>query len=772
MGLSSNTFTLQKPYELVICEKPTAALRIAQALGTSCLKKISSLEIVEDNTTMRIPSPFFSAIDKTGRHFVICSALGHLYGLVDVGGNRSIYPVFDVKWRPLLKRSNVNGSSNILSEKIENHIKTVSILSHKAAQFIHACDYDQEGEVIGYNILEYACNRKYDKSLRAKFSTLTEEEIRYSFNNLLKPSKRLAYAGLSRHMIDFIYGVNLSRALAQSFKTSNDSKMYCNLSIGRVQGPTLAFVVDKEIEIRNHVAVPYWTITAKFEKNGFIIKSCYQPPTVDSLSKATLIVDACKNRDGKVAEIKTKKIVLISPPPFDLGDLQKEAYRIFKFTPSYTLTIAEKLYLSALISYPRTSSQKLPDSINYRKIISNISKINSPPSSHNNGSTGNNGLYTDLAMKLLSKDFLSPNEGSKIDPAHPAIYPTGSKPKGKLEVAEFKLFDLIVKRFLTTFGEPAILQRTRVIISVKDEYNFKAEGNKVMQEGWMLFYKPYVNSSLVGSQVDLSILHKNDILKNVDITLTNNLTAPPPRFNQSSLLEKMEKEKIGTKATRSEIINTLFKRNYLTTTTTLAITQKKETNDVVSGTGIGPTDIGFEIIQSMRKYVPNIVSTGLTRSMEEQLEDIQSGKTKSTFVIDYAKNKLKEAIFFFKENQNEIGLKISNAVVTTKNKQQVVLGSCPICKKGSLIIKRSSRTKKRFVGCSSYLSDRCTATAPLPQKGVIKVMDKTCSKCHWPLIRSANSTSEKRRADFCLNARCISKTNSSDDSQNRMTKRT
>ena len=116
---------------------------------------------------------------------------------------------------------------------------------------------------------------------------------------------------------------------------------------------------------------------------------------------------------------------------------------------------------------------------------------------------------------------------------------------------------------------------------------------------------------MVGTQIDLSILHKNDILKNVDVILTDKFTQPPARFNQSSLLENMEKEKIGTKATRSEIISTLFKRNYLANTITTA--QKRETNDVASGTGIASTDIGFEIIQSMRKYVPNIVSTDLTR---------------------------------------------------------------------------------------------------------------------------------------------------------------
>src|SRR5919198_4442129 len=135
----------------------------------------------------------------------------------------------------------------------EEIIKTISLLSQKATSFVHACDYDQEGEVIGYNILQYACDNKYESSLRAKFSTLTDEEIRNSFDNLLKPSKGLAEAGRSRHMIDFIYGVNLSRALTQSFKVSNDGKRYCNLTMGRVQGPALAFVVDREMEIRKHV---------------------------------------------------------------------------------------------------------------------------------------------------------------------------------------------------------------------------------------------------------------------------------------------------------------------------------------------------------------------------------------------------------------------------------------------------------------------------------------------------------------------------------------
>ena len=696
----------QSSYTLVVCEKPDAARRIAHALGNSSLKEI------------RGQPPVFSVTDCNNQQFVVCSAIGHLYGLADAKRNRSVYPVFDVKWAPILKKT---------ATRSEQIIKSISLLSQKATKFIHACDYDQEGEVIGYNILQYACNNKYENSLRAIFSTLTDEDIRNSFDNLLKPSKGLAEAGRSRHMIDFIYGVNLSRALTQSFKVSNDNKRYCNLSVGRVQGPTLAFVVDREIEIRKHVPEPYWTISTEFEKDGHIIKAHYYQQKISTLSQATSIVNTCKDQDGRITKVEKQKVILKAPTPFNLGDLQKEAYRVFRFSPSYTLSIAEKLYIAALISYPRTSSQKLPTSINYKKVISGLSKIGYP--------------YTNLAMSLLEKEHLIPNEGSKSDPAHPAIYPTGEKPKGKLDGVAVKLFDLIIRRFLATFGDPSISEHTTVTILVKDEQIFKADGRKMLYEGWMNFYKPHIN--IIG--IELPELHKGDLMRNVAVTMDKKFTQPPPRFNQAGLLEEMEKEKIGTKATRSEIITTLFKRNYITSATN-------------GRGGIEATEIGFQIIQSMRKYVPSIVSTDLTKSMEEQLEEIESGKASSTFVIENAIDKLKGAMITFKEKEIEIGRQITDAVLISQNKQklqQTVLGTCPVCSKGVLKIIRSKVTKKRFAGCSNYFSGTCKATAPLLQKGSIKATGKMCALCRWPVLRSIYAA--KHSWEFCINKQCPSK---------------
>jgi DNA topoisomerase-1 len=682
-------------YTLVVCEKPDAARRIAQALGDAVETRPAGISV-------------FDVKSDGGRHYKVCTALGHLYGLVDSTKNRSVYPVLDLEWAPVDKNPRATRAIRVIAE-----------LSKNASAFVHACDYDQEGEVIGYSILQYACGNKYEKALRAKFSTLTDEEIRESFASLEKPSSGLAEAGRSRHMLDFVYGVNLSRALAQSLKTAS---RYRNLSIGRVQGPTLAFAVDRELEIRLHVPDPYWTIAARFEKNSQTFSAQYEKPNVGTLAEAKSIVGACVGRDGTVSDVADSKAVLRPPTPFNIGDLQREAYRLFKLGPGYTLAIAEKLYLQALISYPRTSSQKLPPSIGYSKIISGLSKI---------------GSYGQLTSMLLSKGHLAPNDGRMTDPAHPAIYPTGVAPRQKLSGLEFKVYDLIVKRFLATFGDPAISKHTDVSIDVNGHI-FKAQGRSPVYEGWMVFYKPHVRLE----QHELPELHKGDLVKNLAIDMEEKFTQPPYRYNQASLLAKMEQEQIGTKATRADIIATLFKRNYI-----IASSGR--------GGGIEVTDLGFAVIDSMRAFVPAIISTGLTRSMEEQLEKVEQRSADSVLVIEQAVDKLIESLAAFVEKEVDIGAQIGDAA-SADGAQAATIGPCPVCKKGRLRMIKSYKTKKRFVGCSNYSDGGCKATAPLPQKGAIRVSGKVCPECGWPIIGVVFARRAKQWK-ICVNMQCPSK---------------
>jgi DNA topoisomerase-1 len=677
-------------YTLVVCEKPAAARRIAQALGESTESRPGGIPVFE--------------VKNSAGHYKICTALGHLYGLIDVTKNRSVYPVLDLEWAPVVKNPQLIRAINVISE-----------LAKDASSFVHACDYDQEGEVIGHSILQYACGDKYAEALRAKFSTLTDEEIRDSFANLTKPNRGLAEAGRSRHMLDFIYGVNLSRALIRSFKSIG---RYRNLSIGRVQGPTLAFAVNREIEIRLHIPDPYWIITAQFDKDGQIFSAQYEKPKVEKPAEAKAIIDACVGRNGTVNNISDNESTLPSPGPFNIGDLQREAYSLFKLSPGYTLAIAEKLYLQALISYPRTSSQKLPSSIGYNKIISGLSKI---------------GKYSQLVSILLSKEKLVPNEGRMTDPAHPAIYPTGVVPRQKLSGPEFKVYDLIVRRFLATFGDPAVSRHINVTIDVSG-YIFRAAGMTLTYEGWMVLYKPYVRFN----QHKLPKLHKGDLLRNCGIEMKEKFTQPPYRYNQASMLAKMEQEKIGTKATRAEIILTLFKRNYL----------------AACKGGLEVTDLGFAVIDSMREFAPSIISTNMTRLMEEQLANVEQGSAYSMSVIEQAADRLLESLASFIEKEADIGAQINGAVSADVAKP-AALGRCPMCKKGQLCIVRSRTTQKRFVGCSNYACG-CKATAPLPQKGSIRITGKVCLKCNWPLIGVVFARGTKQWR-ICINIHCISK---------------
>ncbi|HXX72458.1 MAG TPA: toprim domain-containing protein, partial [Candidatus Acidoferrales bacterium] len=211
-------------YTLVICEKPDAAPRVAEALsdGSSQSSTIDGVRIFR--------------FKNQGEDFVVCSAQGHVYAISDPFQERAVYPVFDVEWYPTnLIEKNTNAA---------RRIKVIRELAKNAGKFVNACDFDPEGETIGFNILRYACGARETEVLRAKFSTLTRGDIVEAFRHTKTLTEQgPARAGRARHLVDFMWGVNLSRALSQS--ALNSGHRYQTISIGRVQGPTLAFLAEK-----------------------------------------------------------------------------------------------------------------------------------------------------------------------------------------------------------------------------------------------------------------------------------------------------------------------------------------------------------------------------------------------------------------------------------------------------------------------------------------------------------------------------------------------
>src|SRR4030066_2137105 len=417
---------LLRSYTLIITEKPDAASRIASALDA------------DGKAEKRVENGVPYYVAKRSEDIVVVPALGHLYTVASEKRGIHDYPVFNFRWVPRYMAE--RGAA-----RIRTWLKVISKLAENADKFIDACDYDLEGSIIGYSILKYACDSKEKTAQRMKYSSLTREELEKSFAEPLPHLDfALIEAGLTRHEVDWLYGINLSRALMMAAK--NYSGKYATLSTGRVQGPTLKFLETRERRIKCFVPTPYWSVKAKVKIGGSVFEAEYENKAIEVKAEADAIIDSCKGKDGEVEKIEMREFRQMPPLPFDLGSLQSEAYRLFKYTPMRTLNLAQHLYLDALISYPRTSSQKLPPQIGYEAILKKLGK------SREHGK---------LAVKLLAKTELKPTAGKKEDSAHPAIYPTGNLPERALNNAEKNIWNLVVRRFMAAFGEPDTRQSVK-----------------------------------------------------------------------------------------------------------------------------------------------------------------------------------------------------------------------------------------------------------------------------------------------------------------------
>jgi DNA topoisomerase-1 len=680
-------------YTFIITEKPDAASRIASALDLK-----GKAKKMEENGV-----PYYIA--EREKQIIVVPAIGHLYTVAEEKSGRNYYPVFSFRWVPryMAERG---------AKQIRAWLETISKLAKDADTYIDACDYDIEGSIIGYCILKYACGNKEDVAKRMKYSTLTKEELEKSYAELLpKLDFALIEAGRTRHEIDWLYGVNLSRALTIAAK--DWSGKYATLSTGRVQGPTLRFLVAREKAIRSFVPTPYWQIKAEVEIEGQVFEAEYEREVIETKREAENVVNDCRGKDGFVENIEVKQFQQMPPTPFDIGALQSEAYSLFGYTPRRTLDIAQRLYLDALISYPRTSSQKLPPAINYEAILKSLSGVSE---------------YKKLASELLTKKELKPNEGKKEDPAHPAIYPTGNLPERVLEEHERRIWDLVVRRFMAVFGEPAIRQSLKVCINV-DGQRFFLRGRQTLKEGWLRFYEPYVRSE----EVLLPQLEEGQKIKIRRIILEDKFTKPPPRYNPGSLLKKMEEVGIGTKATRADIIQTLYDRKYV-----------RDERMIV-------TDLGFEVLDVLKKHCPTIVSIGLTKKLEERMDKIQADREKRENVLLNAIEILKPAVEELKAKEKIIGEQLSNAIKKARLEERIV-GPCPLCGTGLLMILYSRKTGKRFIGCTNYFKKQCNAAFPLPQRGIARPLGRNCRGCGWPTVQVR--IKGRRPWNLCFNPKC------------------
>lgn len=678
---------------LIISEKPSAAAKIAGALSEN-----SALE----KTLKDVPYYEFEDDEK---EVLVVPALGHLFTLKNIAPIKE-YPTYDIEWVPKYEANNTSGDSKPFIEAIEE-------LSKDADEYINATDFDQEGAVIGYTVLDLLCgDGAAKKAKRMKFSTLTAEELKESYENLLPNlNQGLVDSGIARHMLDWYWGMNLSKALTSAVETAHDR--FVKLSAGRVQTPTLKILKERELEIEKFEPDPYWVIELLFELEGQEVKAKHKEKKIFDEERAEEIKEKCKGKVAEIANIKTRKYTNKPPTPFNLSSLQSEAHKQFGYSPSRTQQLAQGLYNDALISYPRTGSRKLPKSIGYKNIIEQIGEIRG---------------YKGRAKKLLKRSELKPNEGKATDPAHPAIYPTGVKPKD-LDGPIRRVYDLIVKRFLATFADKAVKQSVRVDLEIEEE-PFFLRGRKVLEKGWLEYYAPYGTTD----EIILPTMEEGQTLKPEKFLFQEKETNPPARYNQSSTVKEMEDRNLGTKATRAGIVDNLYDRNY------------------IDGKRIKVTEIGKQLIDSLNEHCPEIVSEDLTKHFEEEMEKIEKEEESKEKVLEEAKKKLGEILEKFREHEEEIGEPLGEAYRTTRRNQKI-MGKCSECEDGQMKIIVSKRTGKRFAGCTNY--PNCYNSYPLPQNGKIIPMDEYCDECGEPMIKVVRKG--KRPYTMCINHKCSSK---------------
>jgi DNA topoisomerase-1 len=544
-----------------------------------------------------------------------------------------------------------------------------------------------------------------------KFSTMTEKELRSAYKTLApRLDIPLVEAGRTRHELDWLYGINLSRLLTESALKQN--RGYSTLSTGRVQGPTLKFVVDREEEIQCFIPTPFWTIDATITKNSQDYGLEYEKEKISTLAGAEQVVRDCRNAILEVESAESRNVQQSPPYPFDLSNLQSEAYRHFGYTPSRTLALAEKLYLEALISYPRTSSQKLPPDIGYSEILRSIAKM---------------AQYRSLASRLTLETALRPNQGPKEDPAHPAIYPTGEAPKRSLIQQEANILDLIIRRFMAAFAETSLRESSRLTLK-KEPHRFFLRGSRLLREGWIEFYKPYVSDESQ-KPPDLKAGDKIPLTK---IQALPKFTEPPPRYNPSSLLRKMEDENIGTKATRAEIIEILYRRDY------------------IKNVRIEATPLALKIISLLNKYCPMIIDPEFTANLETSMNNIQTLQTTRSRVLAETLDHLRPIMLDLIAKEDEIGSQLAEVVTSQRVVGLTFDYPCPQCSSKLKII-RSRTSGKRFIGCTGY-ERGCRFTLPLPQFGNLSITHKHCKVCGFQLVQ----TRTRGRGPMISCARCYS----------------
>ena len=666
--------------KLVICEKNIAARRIAYILsgGNSKSTRLGKTPVYE--------------FSKDGDIWKVIGLRGHIINLD--------FPECFNQWNKIPPKEliEVEPCKRVTEKGIASSLKS---LVDKNPFLIVATDYDREGELIGVEVINLL--KEYNKNInqikRAKFSAITNYEIKSAFDKLTEVDYNLSNAGESRQVIDLIWGAVLTRYI--SLTAQRFGKDF--LSIGRVQSPTLALLVHREKEIKNFEPKTYWKIIATLKKSESFDATHHEGQFWDE-KQVKEIYDKVKNaKEAKIKKVDKKTIKEFPPSPFSTTTFLESA-SFLGISASKAMSTAEELYMSGLISYPRTDNTVYPSSLNIKGILQKL--VNSK--------------FSKEANEVMKNGRDYPTRGKKQTTDHPPIHPVGAPGDRNLTFDQQKIYELICRRFLATLAKDAISETVDVSIDISGE-EFKTSGYRLIEPNWRAIYIYFKEK-----RKPLPELIKGEKVDVTKIKLKEDQTKPPQRYTQGSLIGKMEQLSLGTKSTRHEIINKLFYRKYITLSP------------------LAPTPVAFAVVDALADY--DVVKPKMTATLENDMDLISEGKKTLDETVKESRKMLTQVMNALEIDKDKIRTSIKDA-----QREQNTIGKCPKC--GKPMVVRVSKQKKRFVGCTSFPD--CKNTYSLPQQGGIIPTDRICSECNAPVVKV--KAKDKRAWELCLNSECSAK---------------
>ena len=663
---------------LVLAEKPSVGRDIARVLGCKN-EKNGYIE---------------------GSKYIVTWALGHLVTLADPETYDKKYKSWEMNDLPILPKE----LKTVVIKKTSKQFNTVKAQLNRndVEEVVIATDAGREGELVARWIIEKAHIKKPIK--RLWISSSTDKAIKEGFTKLRdgRDYNNLYYSAIARAEADWIVGINATRALTTKYNAS--------LSCGRVQTPTLAIISKREDEIRNFKPKDYYTLDVLTEKGGSYLKLSWHDrnnsTSTFNKDKIEKIKKKVNNKDLKIVDVKKSNKKKYSPALYDLTELQRDANKIFGYSAKETLSIMQKLYEHhKVLTYPRTDSRYLTDDI-VDTLKDRIKAVNTSE-------------YSKVCMKLL-KTKIKPNksfvDNSKVSDHH-AIIPTEERVfLGDLSDKERKIYDLVVKRFLSVLCPPFEYEQT-TIKGVCEGEMFTANGNKINKLGWRENYT-VEDDETYGGIIDVNV---GEVLNVESVKIESKKTNPPSYLNEATLLTEMEKNNLGTVATRADIIEKLFNSFFV---------EMKNKEIHITSKGRQLLDLA----------PADLKSPELTAKWEKTLTDISKGKSKKNDFINQMKNYSKTIVKEIKNSENKF--KHDNL---TRNK-------CPNCgkfmlevngKRGKMLVceDRECNTRKLISQTTNARCPNCHKRLELKGQGEGKIF--TCS-CGY---REKLSSFNKRKSE-------------------------